>query len=252
MYKALCTTIVLVALLASCKKDEDTPDPAPTTTPTPQCVADIDGNRYDTLSIGGLTWFTENLRVRRFKNGDSIPYVSGNAQWLAEHDLALCSAYQNDEALVPLHGLLYTVAVVQDPRGVCPEGWHPSTDDDWKQLESHLGMPASELDSVTLPGPYGAWRGGTANVGGKLKSTTTWDGPNTGADNSSGFNGLSSGEREFQGIFANMGEGATFWSAYPAQWMRGLSHQQSGILRYHHGMGSDQPGWGHSCRCVKD
>lgn len=249
--RTLSHTLIAVALLATaCKKDG--PDPTPSPTPTPSGVADIDGNHYDTLTIGDHTWFTENLRVRRFRNGDSIPYVTDNAAWDANHPGPECCAYQNDAALVPVHGLLYALSVLQDARGVCPEGWHPSTDADWKDLEAHLGMPASQLDSVTTPGPYGAWRGGAQNVGGKLKAGTSWDGPNVGADNSSGFTALASGQRNNFGLFSGMGEVAAFWSITPGGWVRMLSYQEPGVFRFNHDMGSDQPGYGHSCRCVKD
>lgn len=248
--RSLAIQIVLLSMATACTKD--TPDPAPSPTSTPTGVADIDGNYYDTLTIGGRTWFTENLRVRRFKNGDSIPYITDNNTWDANHPAPQCCAYQNDPALVPTHGLLYAVSVLQDARGVCPDGWHPSTDDDWKNLETYLGMPQGQLDSVTTPGPLGAWRGVAQNVGGKLKATTSWDGPNLGADNSSGFTALASGQRNNFGLFSGMGEVAAFWSITPGGWVRMLSYQNAGVLRYNHDMGSDQPGYGHSCRCVKD
>ena len=190
--------------------------------------------------------------MRRFRNGDSISYVTDNNAWYTNNSTAQCCAYQNDQAYVPAHGLLYSVAVLQDPRGACPAGWHPATDEDWKQLETHLGVAASELDSLTMPGPFGAWRGGNENVGGQLKALITWDGPNTGANNSSGFNAFASGERTYLGNFIGMGEVASFWAAYPAQWLRKLSYLEHGSFRYHNGMGSDQSGYGHSCRCVKD
>ena len=242
----------LLVVAAGCKKNDD-PAPAPTPpAPPAQGVVDIDGNYYDTLTIGGNTWFTQNLRVRRFRNGDSIPYATTNAEWAQTPADAQCCAYENEPAFAATHGLLYSLPAMQDPRGACPEGWHPATDADWKQLEGHLGMPTSQLDSLTTPGPYGAWRGTIENVGGRLKSTGTWAAPNTGANNSSGFNALPSGRRNYQGHFSGLGEVASFWANQPAAWCRMLTHQEQGVFRFHNGMGSDQPGYGHSCRCVKD
>ena len=55
--------------------------------------------------------------------------------------------------------------------------------------------------------------------------------------------------------YNDLGNVATFWSSTPGLtegWVRQLSNMHTGVVRYHHDMGSDQPGYGHSCRCVKD
>ena len=52
-----------------------------TTTATSQTVTDIDGNTYNTVQIGTQVWMSENLKTSRYRNGGSIPYVVGNADW---------------------------------------------------------------------------------------------------------------------------------------------------------------------------
>jgi hypothetical protein len=45
-------------------------------------VTDIDGNTYQTIKIGNQWWTMENLRVAHYQNGDAIPEVTGNSEWI--------------------------------------------------------------------------------------------------------------------------------------------------------------------------
>lgn len=240
-------------LMASCKKDKDEPQPQPTPV-APQGLVDVDGNAYDTVVIGGRTWMAENLRVRNYRNGDSIPYMPEAADWDLPGSNAFCM-FGNAIPDPPEQGLLYGYGAVNDARGICPTGWHVATDTEWAQLELTLGMPVSQLDSISANG-YGAVRGEGQNVGGQLKALTTWDAPNTGATNASGFSALATGQRRMPGSgYSGSGTEATFWSSTTALaegWVRQLNNDNNGVLRYHHDMGSDQPGYGHSCRCIRD
>mgnify|MGYP003460707661 FL=1 len=245
---------VALLLITSCKKDKEE-EPQPQPTPTPQLgLVDVEGNAYDTVVIGGQTWMAENLRVRKYRNGDSIPYMPEATDWSLPGSNAYC-LYGNALPTIIEHGFLYGYGAVNGARGICPQGWHVPTDTEWAQLELYLGMPISQLDSLA-PGGYGAVRGSSQNVGGKLKDFATWADPNAGVTNSSGFSALASGQRAMPGSsYAGMGSIATFWTSTPAVfegWIRQLRNDNTGVLRYHHDMGSDQPGYGHSCRCVKD
>ena len=92
--------LILALVFVGCKKDPETPDPTPGPTPTPQGLVDIDGNEYDTVTIGSQVWMTENLRVRRWRNGDSIPFVSEATAWTASGS-SECCVYNNDPAKDP-------------------------------------------------------------------------------------------------------------------------------------------------------
>jgi len=60
-----------------------------------QTVTDIDGNIYNTVTIGTQTWTHENLRVTHYSNGNSIPNVTDSIQWCNLTNGALCN-YNND------------------------------------------------------------------------------------------------------------------------------------------------------------
>jgi len=97
---------------------------------------------------------------------------------------------------------------VNDSRNIAPAGWHVPTEEEWKQLEMHLGMSQSEVNNVELSQ-------GT-NEGDKLKETGTthWNSPNKGATNESHFTALPGSYRDSDnGSFEGMGSIAFFWSA---------------------------------------
>jgi len=92
-------------------------------------------------------------------------------------------------------------------QGVCPDGWHLPSDEEWKQLEFYLGMVLNELDKD-------GWRRG-ANMGGKLKEKGTdhWIKPNIGATNESGFTALPGSNLWSDGGAYEEGYGANFWTS---------------------------------------
>jgi len=162
-----------------------------------QLVTDFDGNGYHTVNIGTQKWLLENLNATHYRNGDSIGtthpaslYItyltSPKYQW----------AYDGNENNVSTYGRLYTWYAAIDTRGVCPSGWHVSTDNDWKTLTTYLGG-----DSV---------------AGSKLKETGTthWQNHNAGATNKSGFTALPGGYRYNYGTcFFDIDFSGNWWSS---------------------------------------
>jgi len=94
-------------------------------------VTDIDGNLYHVVVIDSHKWLKENLRVTRYRTGDPIPEVQSDPQWKILTNGAR-SVYDNTAANLDLYGFLYNFFAVTDSRGICPEGWHVATDDEWK------------------------------------------------------------------------------------------------------------------------
>jgi uncharacterized protein (TIGR02145 family) len=195
-------------------------------------VTDIDGNTYATIQIGTQVWMAENLRTTRYRNGDPIPNVTEAGKWTGLSSGAWCH-YKNDPKYEVPYGKLYNWYTVNDPRKVCPAGWHVPTDAEWTVLSDYLGD-----ESV---------------AGGKMKSTGTeyWVYPNTGATNKSGFSGLPGGLRLSNGYFNDLGNLGDWWSASESgaenAWNRGLGNFLADIFRNNYYERN-----GFSVRCLRD
>ncbi|MDD5426224.1 MAG: fibrobacter succinogenes major paralogous domain-containing protein [candidate division Zixibacteria bacterium] len=204
-------------------------------------VTDIDGNIYQTVKIGNQWWMAENLKVTRYRNKDSIPDVTNTSTWRVIAYGAYCN-YGNNESYVETYGRLYNWHAGVDSRNIAPEGWHVPSDIEWKHLEVYLGMSQADADG------YG-WRG--TEEGGKLKDTTLWASPNTGANNESGFTALPGGFRNSDGYFNNNGNYASFWSTTELGsvdcWDLELGYNRSQIYN-----DSRDRNRGNSIRCIKD
>jgi uncharacterized protein (TIGR02145 family) len=145
--------------------------------------------------------------------------------------------------------MLYNWYVISDTNGITPEGWRIPTDEDWKKLESYVGMSTDMLNTI-------GWRG--THEGEKLKSpsnsTMAWtldqDIHNT---NESGFTAFPAGCRLFDGSFVDSGPNSTgFWwtsseSDNNQAWYRYLDYKHAGIFRHY-----APKACGLSIRCVKD
>jgi len=172
-------------------------------------VLDQDGKHYyDIVTIGTQTWMAENL------NGGTM-IGPGNTVLPADNGIVEKNCYEDDEINCDIYGGLYerdemldyptanegNIDIIQ---GVCPSGWHVSTQEDWQTLFNFLG--------------------GQEGAGGKLKSTGDlkegtglWEHVNVGASNEVGFNGLPGSGMNLDLIYQSsayyhaIGEMATFW-----------------------------------------
>jgi uncharacterized protein (TIGR02145 family) len=199
-------------------------------------AVDIDGNNYQGVRIGGQIWMSENLKTSRYNNGDLIPIVTDNAAWSAL-TTGSRSWYDNDGTTYENpYGNLYNWYAVNDPRKLCPTGWHVPTHDEWTILTTYL-----EGESV---------------AGGKMKSTGTdyWLEESAGTDNSSGFSALPGGNRsDFDGSFFFIRIIAFFWSATEFDdshaWTRNLYFDNGIVTRNNLNYGKSV---GASVRCLRD
>ena len=194
-------------------------------------VADIEGNVYKTIVIGLQNWMAENLKTTKYRDGVTIPNVSNSTTWASLSTGAYCW-YNNNAGNKNAYGALYNWYTVNNGK-ICPTGWHVPSDAEWTILSTFLG--------------------GSNVAGGKMKATTGWSSPNTGATNESGFTGIPTGLRYYSGGFdpdvSNYGAWwSSTWSNTSMSWYRVLSYDDSSLVR------SDGAGRnaGFSIRCVKD
>jgi uncharacterized protein (TIGR02145 family) len=154
-------------------------------------MSDIDGNVYQTISIGTKTWMAENLKVTHYSNSMAIPNITVN--WGNLSTGAYCW-YNNDEAAYKdTYGALYNYYAVYDSNHLCPTGWHIPNYSEWIDLTRNLG--------------------GDSIAGGKMKEACTkhWAFPNAGASNESGFTALPGGYCNSNGLCYDIGKGGHWW-----------------------------------------
>jgi uncharacterized protein (TIGR02145 family) len=207
-----------------------------TTEKTTGTVSDIDGNVYKTVKIGDQWWMAENLKVTHYQNGDEIPNVTNKTKWNSLTSGAYCN-YDNDAT----YGRLYNWYAVTDNRKIAPEGWHVPTDDEWKEMDSFIGLNESDADQL-------GWRG--KSEGDKLKSTTGWYADGNGTDEY-GFNGLPAGYRDNNANFIDIKHTTGFWTTTEYEsssaLVRGLQYDYSEF-----GRAPNPKHVGLSVRCVKN
>lgn len=121
-----CTTVVTRPVDFAATK------PARAAAGCPDQAQDGDGNTYPTVLLGQQCWFATNLRVTRYRDGSAI----GDAP----------------EIDVAQYGRLYRFTHVEDPRGLCPAGWHVPSDAEVQVMERLVGLTDAELTSR-------GWRG---------------------------------------------------------------------------------------------
>ncbi len=181
--------IPLFLLIYSCKKDTKNNNSFP------NCgnVTDVDGNAYNTVTIGTQCWMQQNLKTTRFNDGSTITLVTDDIEWAKDTTPGYCWYNDSIQYKIP-YGALYNWYAVNTGK-LCPKGWHMPDTAEWRILVNYLG--------------------GDSIAGGKMKETGTtyWKSPNTGATNSSGFYALGAGHRGYSsGLFSHMGIFSVWWS----------------------------------------
>ncbi|MCQ2093300.1 MAG: fibrobacter succinogenes major paralogous domain-containing protein [Fibrobacter sp.] len=163
---------------------------------------------YKTVKIGDQVWMAENLN---YADSVKTPSLKGNS-WCYDNKTENCDvagrlytwaaaidsvALANDADNPQICGYGKTCTLPTVVQGVCPEGWHLPSYDEWETLFKAVG---------------GSSAAGKALKSGSGWSGSGWSGNGNGTD-TYGFSALPAGYRDGNGGFYNAGNYAYFWSA---------------------------------------
>lgn len=200
-----------------------------------------DGKKYPTVLVGEQCWMAANLDV-----GTGI----NSAQNQTNNNIIEKYCYNNEPAACDIHGGLYSwnemmqYTTTAGANGICPDGWHIPSDDEWKHLEGYVDslykINDDEWDSIEFRG---------FNAGQNIKSTELWFNNGNGSD-LLGFRVLPSGLL-LAPNFYNLGQAGTFWTSSETStnyaWRRNIVFNDDGIYRNNNSVKSIC----RSVRCVK-
>ncbi|PLX12874.1 MAG: hypothetical protein C0594_01950 [Marinilabiliales bacterium] len=188
-----------------------------------------DMQAYPTLQLGNQCWFGKNLNIGEIINGASNQTDNGIIEKYCYNNISSsCDAdgglYQWDEMM--------NYATEDSVQGICPEGWHIPSDEEWIELEIHLGMDNA-----------------TANL------ANTWRGTDEGAqlmeDGSTGFDAQFAGRRVDGGSYSVINSYDYQYTSTESgsnAWRRCLRTTSTNIGRWN----TFPKTYGLSVRCVKN
>jgi uncharacterized protein (TIGR02145 family) len=198
-----------------------------------------DGRRYATVFIGSDCWMKQNLDFGQMvqSNISDIPHSD-----MFNNNIPEKYAMNNDTANLPEYGGLYewdelmNYTKLEGYQGLCPAGWHISTDAEWQRLVAFSG---------------GKLYNDNSGIGGNaLKKIGEGFGFGTGTDKV-GFSAKHSGDRGGLGKFNGLNLRSIFWT----------STQVNSYQAYHYTLWAENDtiqrlalgsNTGFACRCVKN
>lgn len=227
---SLAFVMVFFTLINGCKKEEEAPY---------QVVSDIDGNIYQTVKIGNQVWMVENLKTKRYRNGDSIYFMPGSEKW-SQTELGAWCYCDNKPGNDKVYGKLYNGYAIRDSRNIAPKGWHvPSAAELWT-----LNLYVSQHPGVSLT----VAKALAANNHWYISSTDHTPGNDLKTNNASGFNALPGGFRNNGGDFGydSFEKDGYWWSTDEMIWNINYDNTDVNILY------DSNIKRGYSVRCIKD
>jgi uncharacterized protein (TIGR02145 family) len=177
----------------------------------PITVTDIDGNLYNTVTIGTQTWMVENLKTTKYCNGDPIPNITDASEW-GNLSIGTCCDYDNTLSNCSIYGKLYNWYAVDDSRNIAPTGWHVPSEEEWTTLKNYMtanlgasSSVAKALASNIYWARYAVNGGSTPDPGAVSNDLTK--------NNGTGFTALPGGYINYYGQFYEINRGGYWWSS---------------------------------------
>jgi len=203
---------------------------------------DLDGQVYTTVLIGDQCWMAENLNIGTMINGSQEMTENGTIEKYCYDDIpSNCDTYGGLYQWKEMMQYVTTLGA----HGICPQGWHIPTNEEWKQLEGEVDSMYDYPDPEWNPPGF---RGYDAGL--NLKSTSGWNSGGNGTD-FFGFTARPGGVRGLDGEFVDLGDDCLFWISDEnntiSAWERLLRYSRNDVnLNY-----KNKP-FGLSVRCLQN
>jgi uncharacterized protein (TIGR02145 family) len=228
-----------------------------------QCgtVTDYDGNVYHTVQIGAQCWMKENLRTTHYADGVAIPTTSSYSSTVAYR------YYPNNSAsnavtygllynwTATMHGVESSDANPSGVQGVCPDGWHVPSDNEWTQLTDYVSSRS-------------VWRcnGSSNNIAKALASKIGWNsssgscyvGNTPSNNNATRFSAIPAGRYSYYYGYSYSGisQYSYFWSSTQISsdnaFRVTISYGSAEVGRDSNGNDDNKKWNAHSVRCLRD
>lgn len=156
-YLKFAMLLYVCLTLTNCSNDESTNS---NDDPILETVTDIDGNTYNTITLGNQVWMLENLKTTTYNDGTPITMYSfdthGNNwvnfnnpealyQWANTSDL---NNVHEEELPFDYYGAMYNHLTLESGK-LAPEGWRIPTVQDFIELQNFIasnGNAGTEAD----------------------------------------------------------------------------------------------------------
>ena len=100
-----------------------------------------DGQEYEWLKIGDQVWMADNLNY------------DVDSSWCWGNNSSNCDTYGHlYKWNAVMQGESSSNSNPSGVQGVCPDGWHVPSDEEWKELEMQLGMSQTEVGNTGYRG----------------------------------------------------------------------------------------------------
>jgi uncharacterized protein (TIGR02145 family) len=206
-------------------------------------TVEYEGQVYNTIQIFSQCWLKENLNV-----GTMIPGWEG----MTDNGVTEKYCFNSEPDSCAKYGGLYQwnemmqYTTLQGLQGICPPGWHLSTDEEWKVLEgavdSHYGIGDLAWDSTGGRG---------SDAGHTLRTIEGWYN-NEGGSDLYGVSLMPGGYRKFDATFHGAFYNGECWSSTEVSseiaWRRRLNYGDMKIFRNDNSFKE----YGFSVRCLRD
>ena len=176
--------------------------------------SDLLGPQTENIKYGEKYWAVVDATHVTYRDGTPIPQVTDDTQWGNLTTGAWCY-YDNDSS----KGILYNWYAVMgihdnDPntpnKNFAPNGWHVPSSAEWVELTDFLISNGYNHDNSSSGNKIG--KAMSADSGFDNSNTVGDIGNDQSSNNSSGFNAIPIGVRNYVGGFGGQGMEATYWS----------------------------------------